>query len=115
MKAIEKILLIINDIKNHYYGQYGKDVIWNSAEQDVFFLNCDAEVLHWLEKNQIELHDDVYEYGITYGILIIKKEIDFKMARKYGGVLEIAQKEEYFELLNKTIYNYLTEGVTNAH
>jgi hypothetical protein len=115
MMIAEKILLIINDIKSHYYQRFGKDVIWSTSEQDTFLLNCDAEIQSFLEKNKIDIHDDAYDFGITYGIMIIRKDIEYKFVKLYGGNLDYIQKNQLFETLNKSIYNYLTEGVTDAH
>jgi hypothetical protein len=105
----EKILNKINDIKTRYLARYGTNV-WSIAEQDCYFLNCDAEIFSFLEKNKITVHDDVYEFGLTFGILVIKKEIEYKYIQQFGENLDIIKKEEMYNNINLFISNYITMG-----
>jgi hypothetical protein len=115
MRIAEKLIHITNDLKDHYVKEYGKAATWDVSSQDMYLLNCDAEMQNFLKMEEIEIHDDVYKLGIAFGVLVLQREITYKFFERYGEDLNCNQKNDMYETMQKYIFDYITNGVMDAY
>lgn len=114
-KIAQEILNITTDIRDRYIEQYGNASTWNISKQDIYLLNCDAEIQCYLKKNNIDIHENVFKIGISFGILVIRKELVRRYMERYGEMITIEKKEEMYESIQRHVYDFLTNGDMNAY
>jgi hypothetical protein len=115
MRIAEKLIHITNDFKDCYIGEYGKIASWDGLSQDMYLLNCDAEIQNFLKEEDVEIHSDVFSIGISLGVLVIQKELMYKFTDRYGGNFDYEQKNEMYETIQSRIFDYITNGAFNAY
>jgi hypothetical protein len=115
MRIAEKLIEITNDLKDSYVKQYGSASDWDISFQDLYLLNCDAEILHYLQQEELAVHEDVYKIGISLGVLVIQKEIQRRHYNQYGDNVDHVLKEQMFEQIQRCIYDYAFNGVFDAY
>jgi hypothetical protein len=115
MRIAEKLIHITNDLRNRYIGEYGTVPTWEGVTQDIFLLNCDMEIQNFLKKEEVEIHEDVYTVGISFGVFILQKEIAYIFTKKYGEEMNYNQKNEMYETMQCHIFDYIVNGVFNAY
>ena len=95
--------------------QYGIDSDWDVDTQDMFLLNCDAELLTYLKREDIEFDESVYKTGLALGVFVIQKEITRKYYESYGENLDYNIKDDMFEEIQETVYDYVINGAIDAY
>jgi hypothetical protein len=115
MQIVAKLIQITNNIKTSYVKQYGDLSSWDFSTQDIYLLNCDSEIQHFLKKNKIVIHEDVYSIGVSLGIILIKRQVIRSFFRDFGPDLDNTTKIKMYEEIQERVYNYIINGEKDAH
>jgi hypothetical protein len=111
-KIAERIVNIINDIKGSYEKNEGKDAhSWDITLRTVFLINCDTEISCFLDELGIKAHEDVYDYGLAFGVLVIQSDIKSQYEEKYGEGLEMYIKDYMYAEISDGILDFIFEGM----
>ena len=115
-QVTEKIVKIINDLRDCYIREYRSPVTdWDHIQSQMYMLNCDGEIQSLLEKHDIDIHDNTYFIGITFGILVIKYEVMNSYFIDYGKNMPHYIKEEMYERVYGDIFKYIVNGINNDY
>ena len=114
-KIAQKVLNITTDIRDNYIKKYGNANDWGITLQDIYLLNCDARLQNFLKKNDVKIHDDAFKIGVSFGVLVIRKELIRRYIERYGETIPIEKKEEMYENIQRHVYDFLTDGDFNAY
>ena len=115
MRIAEKLIEISNDLKGSYISDHGPTDDWGLSTQDIYLLNCDTEILNFLQREEIEVHSDVFKIGVSFGILVIQQQIKRRYYNMYGDMLEYHHKEQMFEEMQECIFDYTVNGAFDAY
>lgn len=110
LKIVEQVHTIIDEIAFVYLKEHGPIYNWSSICKAIFELNCDTEVISFLKKNNILLCNASLDCGVTFGLLIIKKEIEEFYVSQYGTNLDLHTKTKMFNKINIASYNFIVTG-----
>jgi len=110
-------------MRESYRKEHGTTFAWGTSIQKIYLLNTDTEIVYNLDKLCVPLHDDVYEIGLTFGILYLKNEIKLIYIDRYGENMDMEIKDKMHEDIENTVYNYIVngkkgftlQGVINGH
>lgn len=106
----KKIYNKIAKLQTIYIEKYGDVAGWDRSERQFFMVNCDTEILALLDKEGINVHNSAYEFGITYGLLIIKIELIDNIYENPEKLSSQETLEMHNELYDSAMY-YLLKGV----
>jgi hypothetical protein len=111
-QVAEKIVNIINDVRSAYTTRIGQSPSqWDRATRQLFFLNCDTEIICLLEDLEFEINEGAFELGLTYGIMILEHETKSIFIERYGDMMDMIAKEKMYDEINEGIVNYISEGL----
>ncbi len=105
----------IMDVRNVYVAMYGDSSKWGLDIEDVFFINCDVNIMHYLEYNHVKVHESCKMFGISFGVVVIIKLIKQKFLEKYGPITSCILQETMYNILYEHIYDFIVNGENNAY
>jgi hypothetical protein len=110
-RIAEKIRSIIADIKLGYCERYGKDVYaWDDDEKNLYLLNCDMELIHFLETEELNISENALNNGLTFSIVIIIYECTRFFLDMYGDEMDMYSAESMHRKINDSIIHFLEYG-----
>ena len=109
----EVVLKKITDIREVYIEKYElTPTNWDNSLRNLYFLNCDVEIINFLKKLEIDINESALDFGLTYGILILKNQIMNNYNNKYGNDMDqISLKANMYDDINDVTIDFIVHGV----
>jgi len=112
-KITDHALNLITDIRDKYVKEYHLEVNeWDDGLKQLYFLNCDMEILRFLEKNKIEANHSAVSFGLSYGMLILKNQIACNYNERYSEECKSLEiKDKMYSDINMATRDFIINGV----
>ncbi len=113
----EIILGNLVDLKDNYIKDYGSTDSWTDIQKNIFLLNADLMIERTSEKFSIPVSQRAKMEGLSRGVCQIQLSLTKKYTNRYSvdGVdeLELDNRLNMDEDLAKSIYNFITKGISD--
>ena len=111
-KIAENTLNLITDIRDRYVIKYSLDASkWDNELRQLYFLNCDMEIYSYLKKNKVKINKSAMDFGLSYGILILKNQLIYNYNNYQVYEDNYLDKEKMFDNINDITIDFILNGV----
>ena len=108
----EQIVNCISDLQDHYVRSLKQLTSeWDSQQTQMYLLNCDTEIQTILSSHYLVPDDKALAYGLSFGVLVIKNEINRNYKLKFGDQLDLTTKQSMYNELNECVIKFVLHGL----